>query len=63
MEALGKTRVRVRDGRVVEVSQPLIEYCPLFHKYRGIEKSHPRLFVRILNFALKILACAPGIVN
>jgi putative methanogenesis marker protein 8 len=38
MEALGKARIVIRNGRVVEVGEPQIEYCPLFHKYRGIEK-------------------------
>ncbi|HIH70333.1 methanogenesis marker 8 protein [Methermicoccus shengliensis] len=38
MEALGKAKVVIRDGRVVEVGEPLIEYCPLFHAARGIER-------------------------
>lgn len=38
IEALGKARVTVRDGKVVDVEDPLIDYCPLFAKHRGIEK-------------------------
>ncbi|MEN6329982.1 MAG: methanogenesis marker 8 protein [Methanobacteriaceae archaeon] len=38
MEALGKARIVIKNGKVVEVGEPQIEYCPLFHKYRGIEK-------------------------
>ena len=38
IEALGKARVTVQDGKVVDVEEPKIEYCPLFHKHRGIEK-------------------------
>ena len=38
IEALGKARVTVQDGKVVDVGEPKIEYCPLFHKHRGIEK-------------------------
>jgi len=41
MEALGKTRVRVKDGKVVEVGEPKIDYCPIFDKYRGIKKLTP----------------------
>ncbi len=41
IEALGKTRVRVKDGKVVEVGEPKIEYCPIFDKYRGIKKLTP----------------------
>ena len=38
MEALGKCRVVMEDGKVVEVSEPQVRYCPLFKKYRGIEE-------------------------
>ena len=38
MEALGKSRVVIEDGQVVEVGEPVIRYCPLFKKHRGIEE-------------------------
>ena len=38
IEALGKTRILVRNGKVVEVGEPKIDYCPLFDKYRGIKE-------------------------
>lgn len=38
MEALGKSRVVIEDGKVVEVSEPQVKYCPLFKKHRGIEE-------------------------
>ncbi|MCD1293390.1 hypothetical protein CUJ83_00055 [Methanocella sp. CWC-04] len=38
IEALGKARVVVRDGKVVEVGEPVIGYCPLFDKHRGIKE-------------------------
>ncbi len=38
MEMIGKTRVVVKDGKVVEVSEPQIEWCPIFDKMRGIKK-------------------------
>jgi len=41
MEMLGRCRVRVRGGKVVESSQPQIDYCPLFAKVRGIQKLTP----------------------
>lgn len=37
-ECLGKTRVVVEDGKIVEIGEPKIEKCPLFGKRRGIEK-------------------------
>jgi putative methanogenesis marker protein 8 len=38
MELLGRTRVKVKDERVVEAEEPVIEWCPLFDKVRGIKK-------------------------
>ncbi len=37
MELLGKTRVVIKDGKVVEVGTPDVEWCPLFAKLRGIQ--------------------------
>lgn len=38
MEVLGMSRVVVEDGVVVDVSEPRVDFCPLFYKQRGIEK-------------------------
>ncbi len=38
IEAMGKTRVIVEGGEVTELGRPLIEYCPLFSKYRDIHE-------------------------
>lgn len=38
IEALGKTRIVIRDGKVVEVGEPQLSYCPIFDKFRGIKK-------------------------
>lgn len=38
IEALGKAKVTINDGKVTKIEEPLIEYCPLFHKHKGIEK-------------------------
>ena len=38
MEALGKSRIVIEDGKVVEVSEPVVKYCPLFKKHRNIEE-------------------------
>jgi putative methanogenesis marker protein 8 len=37
MEILGKTRVVVKDGKVVEVGEPRVKWCPLWNKVSGIE--------------------------
>ena len=38
MECLGMSRIVIEDGKVVEVSEPKVRYCPLFEKYRGIKE-------------------------
>ncbi|MGD1060890.1 MAG: DUF2099 family protein, partial [Methanomassiliicoccales archaeon] len=38
IEALGRTRVVIENGRVTEVGEPQVIYCPLFYKKRGIEE-------------------------
>ncbi len=37
-ECLGKTRVVIEDGKVVEVGKPMVDRCPLFRKHLGIER-------------------------
>ena len=38
MECLGLSRVTIRDGRIVDITEPKVKYCPLFRKLRGIEE-------------------------
>lgn len=38
MEALGKSRIVIEDGKVTEIGEPAVRYCPLFKKYRGIDE-------------------------
>ena len=53
MEALGKTRVVVENGKVVEVSEPQTEYCPIFDKVRGIKKFTSKTAKETLEFRMK----------
>lgn len=53
MEALGKTKVRVKNGKVVEVGEPKIEYCPIFDKYRGIKKITPETVKNNIEYRIK----------
>lgn len=41
MEMMGKARVVIKDGKVIEVGPPEVEWCPLFVKLRGVEKMTP----------------------
>jgi putative methanogenesis marker protein 8 len=53
MEALGKAKVVIKDGKVVEVGEPKIKYCPLFHKYRGIEEITPEIIQENMQFRIQ----------
>lgn len=57
MELLGKTRVVVKDGKVVEVGIPQVEWCPLFAKLREVnnitqEEVKKNIESRIRNFGM-----------
>jgi putative methanogenesis marker protein 8 len=38
MEIMGKTRVVVKDGEVIEVGEPELEWCPLIAKLSGVQQ-------------------------
>ena len=38
VEAIGLSKVTIKDGKVIDVSKPKLDYCPLFHHHRGMEK-------------------------
>lgn len=60
IEALGKTRIVVRNGKVVEVGEPKINYCPLFDKYRGIKEITPESAKENIEFRIKDFGmCTP----
>ena len=52
MELLGKARVVVKDGKVVEVGLPEVEWCPLFDKLRGIRKITPEEVRKNIEFRI-----------
>lgn len=53
IEALGKTRIVVKNGKVVEVGEPKINYCPLFDKYRGIKEITPETAKENIEFRIQ----------
>ncbi len=53
MEALGKTRVVVENGRVVEVGKPLTEYCPIWDKVTGVKKFTQRTVKENIELRIK----------
>ena len=60
IEALGKTKVVVRDGKVVKVGEPKISYCPLFDKHRGIKEITPETVKKNIEFRIQDFGmCTP----
>ncbi len=60
LETMGRARVVVEDGRVVEVSSPMIRYCPLWAKIRGIEELNERVIKDNVEFRIRDFGmCTP----
>jgi len=38
MELFGKTRVVVKDGKVIETGEPVADWCPVFSKFSNVSK-------------------------
>ncbi|MCX6668940.1 MAG: DUF2099 family protein [Methanothrix sp.] len=53
MELLGKSRVKVEQEKVLEASEPLIEWCPLFDKVRGIKRVTAEAAAANMEFRIK----------
>ena len=52
IEALGLSRVTVENGKVTDVTEPQVEYCPLFHKYQNIEKLTKESIAKNIQFRI-----------
>ncbi len=52
-ETLGKTKVVVENGKVVEVGTPLLRYCRLWEKIRGIKELNERVVKENIEFRIK----------
>lgn len=61
IEALGRTKVVIRDGKVVEVGRPEVDYCPLFAKVRNIQVITPEVVRENMEFRIRDFGmCTPG---
>ena len=52
IEALGLSRITIKDGKVVDVTEPEVEYCPLFDHHRGIKKLTPEVIEKNIQFRI-----------
>ena len=53
MELQGKTKVVIENGKVVEVGEPVTEYCPIFDKVRGVKKFTPETVKENIEFRIR----------
>jgi len=61
IEGLGKARIVVRDGKVVEVGEPLVSYCPIFDKHRGIKRIDKEVIEKNIQFRIDDFGmCTPN---
>lgn len=61
IEGLGRARIVIRDGKVVEVGEPQISYCPIFDKHRGIKKLDKEAIRKNMEFRIEDFGmCMPG---
>lgn len=52
VEALGRARIVIKNGEVTEVGEPLIGYCPLFDKHRGIKQINKQVIADNIQFRI-----------
>ena len=61
IEALGKSRITIKEGKVVDVTQPEVEYCPLFDHHRGIKKLTKEVIAENIQFRIDDFGmCTPN---
>jgi len=53
MEIMGKTRVVVKDGEVIEVGEPELEWCPLIDKLSGVQRITSEEVKKNVEFKIK----------
>ena len=60
IEGIGKAQIKIKNGKVTEVSEPKIEYCPLFHKHRNMEIINKEAIKKNMEFRIEDFGmCTP----
>ena len=50
IEALGLSKITIKDGKVVDVTEPEVECSPLFDHHRGIKKLTKEVIAENIQF-------------
>jgi putative methanogenesis marker protein 8 len=53
LETMGKARVVIEKGKVVEVGRPQLQYCPLWEKMRGIKALNEQVIKENIEFRIQ----------
>ena len=53
MDALGMCHIVVEDGKVIEVGEPRLKYCPLFNRLQNIEEIDSETVRKNIEFRIK----------
>lgn len=60
IEALGKSQITIENGKVTNITQPEVTYCPLFHNHRGIEELNEKTIKENIEFRINDFGfCTP----
>ena len=61
IEALGKSRITIKNEKIVDVTEPEVEYCPLFDHHRGIKKLTKEVIEKNIQFRIDDFGmCTPN---
>jgi len=55
MELFGKTRVVIKDGKVVEAGEPVADWCPVFSKFSNVSKLTSREAKKNMEYRIREL--------
>ncbi|NJD53367.1 MAG: DUF2099 family protein [Candidatus Methanoperedens sp.] len=55
MELFGKTRVVIKDGKVVEAGEPVADWCPVFSKFSNVSKLTSREAIKNMEYRIREL--------
>jgi putative methanogenesis marker protein 8 len=53
VEAMGRTRITIEDGKVVAVGNPLTRYCPIWDRVKGVKKITPQIAKENIEYRIR----------
>ncbi|MEE0901362.1 MAG: methanogenesis marker 8 protein, partial [Methanobrevibacter sp.] len=60
IETLGKVKVVIENGEIVEVGSSEMKYCPMFHAMHGVEELNEEFIRKNINFRIEDFGmCTP----